>query len=217
MNTIKKIILSIVFLLVACDAPIDIPTTKFKDTPGARKMLADFAKQQHRFEFSGCDQIYNDKKFNPNMTLKKLEGIFGPYTNKEEANGYKNNAYFWFNGAMRVLENNKEKTISAIGVRFREISPKESPFYILVDGAPLNNNMTMGDFINNSHFDFVDFNISSRSYKIAYRKCVHPIQYHLSSKVNFSYIGNGHMRLKDKPNFETTFPVSSFEIYPYQN
>lgn len=204
-----------ILLTSACDAPLSTP--KPKDTPETRKMLNAFAKQQHRFEFSGCDMQYNGEQFNINMSIQELKSVFGPTSRELPANARdKNNAYYWFDNKVRVLERKEEKILRTIGVEFRNTPPQDSPFLILIEGTPLDNVMTMGGFIENSTRNYGDFYISSSSYELKLPKCDHPIRYYFSSKVNFSYIGNGHMRLKDKPDFETTFPVSSFEIYPYK-
>ena len=215
MSIIKKISIATALLLSACGAQTDVPTTQFKDTPETRKMLTDFAKQQHRFEFSGCDMKYNGALFNLNMSIQELSKVLGVHSRISQTK--KNNAYFWFDDVIKVLESKKNREISTLVIRLRKIDTSNKPFYFLVDGAPLEKKMTMGDFLSISHYDFNDFLISNNSYKIIFDQCKHPVRYFMESKVNFSYIGYGHTRLKDKPDLDTTYPIKAFQISAHKN
>lgn len=135
MRIIKKISIATAFLLSACGAQTDIPTTKFKDTPETRQMLADFAKQQHRFEFSGSDLKYNGTPFNLDMSTQEFLKVLGSHSRTSQTK--KNNAYFWFNDAIKVLESKQNGEINTLVIRLRKIDTSNKPFYFLIDGTPL--------------------------------------------------------------------------------
>lgn len=221
MKTIKVSLTCILYTLIsACDFHEETNSPKLKITPEIQQQLDHFQKQKHRFEFSGCSFKYNDKEFNLNTPIDKVIEILGPYEKRTNASDQET-SYTWINKKISIFSNNSSKTISSLEVRLFVLEKlgkqtKETDFYILIEGVPIDSKTTMGNFVNTSHFSFNDFLINNHGYEYINSNCPTPVSYLFISDVNFSYIGNGHVRIKDKPDFETTYPVDFFHISAHE-
>lgn len=201
-------------LITACDFFEDPSKPTLNLTPEIQKKLAAFQKQEHRFEFSGCSLSYNNNPINLKMSATELVEIFGKHNESKDVYG-EEQLYLWFGGILKAYENNQTKTLSAITIAFSKMQELDNSFHILIEGAPLNDQILMGDFVKSSIFDFSDFYIGNSSYELVFNECSKPISYHFISEVQFNYIGNGHARLKDRPKLEQTEKVTALEISYY--
>jgi len=211
------VVVSSVFLLVSCGegtAEGVLTSSKVKDTPEVREMLSEFAQQEHRFEFKGCDLLYNGSKFNLKTSIDELEGIVGNYNMSDTAYG-KKTIYYWLNELVNVYEYDESKELSSFTVYFSSIEPSEKPLVVLIEGVPITNRLKMHEFIENSNYSFSDFSIDDDGYRLDFSECSNALSYYFFSDVKYSYIGDGHARLRDKPILTETNVVESVGIYKY--
>lgn len=202
--------------LSACDLS-DTYSHQEKTTTETQKALSTFHQQKHRFEFNGCTNQYNGKKFKLGMTVQDLITVLGTPSKEKTINTKSNNLYYWLDDVVKVYEDKSSKKINVISIDLRKISDNNRDMYFLIEGIPLNKNMTMGQFVDFSNYDFHDFYVGRSSYKLIHEECKKPISYYFSSNVSFDYIGDGHARIKGDPNFENTSPVDALEISFHEN
>jgi len=229
---IKKIAgLLIILLLSACsetESPASVERkNKMKDNSQTRAMLAAFKQQKHRLEFNGCEMLYNGTPFRLGMTVKELEGIFGPY------DFFSSGRYVWKEvGIVFVSSKITKEDINTVMVFAYiyiyisdppEFSKDDMSFeflrypkkdYFLLEGMPVDRNIQFRDFIKNSYFELRDFNISDYSYSREVN-CDSPakkLEYYLTVKGGWNYVGSGHIRLKSDPNADNINTIKSVSI-----
>jgi len=216
---VKLLIAMSAFLISACDdklhnierAAAAKSSSKVKDTPEVRNMLAAFAKQAHRIEFNGCNMRYNGKPFELGMTIKELVDIFGPY------DLFNRGFYVWKAAGIVFAEKSRKERIENpsgyLYIYMNDIrgGPSEDPRlkhtlykkydYILFEGIPMSKNSTVKSFFNISKFELGDFFISNNAYDILYPCNTNlNIKYSFGSKGTWIYKGGGHLQLKSHPN-----------------
>jgi hypothetical protein len=200
-------------MLTACsDEKYDSNRThsKVRETQETQAMLAEFRKQEHRFELNGCEFKYNGESFKLGSSTEKIKNLLGDASREIiEENGPRR-IYFWNNDTIQMKVNDMTTGLYVMTI---ELNKMDSSSYVLVEGVPLNNKLVMASFIGNSNFKFEDFYIGNTEYKYIYDHCNQPIEYLFFSDVNYTYIGDGHARLKDKIDFEKTGPVRALVIY----
>jgi len=243
---VKLLIAMSAFLISACDdklhnierAAAAKSSSKVKDTPEVRNMLAAFAKQAHRIELNGCEMLYNGKPFELGMTLERIQKVFG------KQDFISNKLYTWKDiGVAFFVDNENEKNSKIaksmsvfFSTKMREdydryknydgylIENKERhqrrPYllytkqdFILIEGVPINKERAFGDFISASSFRLDDFYIDNRYYKIVY-SCgdAYRQQYSLYTPGVWEYKGYGHLQMKSHPNQDNRNAVVKISI-----
>jgi len=194
------------------DAAATKSSSKAKDTPEVRNMLAAFAKQAHRIEFNGCEMLYNGKPFELGMTIKELVDIFGPYdlfnrgfyvwkaagivfvveSNDENVNHITNYIYVYFNAFGNDYRNDKK-------LKHMLYRKKD---YLLWEGVPIDKNMKVKDFFAYSKFDIDSFSVSDSAYELTYHcdTLRRSKVYRIRTEGNWIYKGTGHLQLKSHVN-----------------
>lgn len=126
-------------------------------------MLSAFAKQEHRFELSGCENFYNDQQFLFGMPIEDIKKVLGS-PERESINPTKeNNVYYWLGDIVKTYENTETLRVERMVINFRKSVSSKPPLYFLIDGTPLEKDMTMGDFVNLSPHGFDEFHIGHSS------------------------------------------------------
>ena len=123
-----------------------------------------------------------------------------------------NRAGYWLDGALVIRENLADGSINLISINFEHEYFDSMAFYVLVEGIPLGNGMTMKQFVDSSLYEFDQFEYGNFSYERIFDNCKQPLVYYYSSDVKFEYIGNGHARLKGEPDVRNTSRVESLEV-----
>ena len=184
--------------------------TNTQMTPEMRTKLSFFYKQEHRIEFNGCELIYNDITFKIGDDSSEIKGELGSPSTEVRSNN--NRVYYWISDAIGIRENLESNTINLFLIDFKSDYFKGNEFYVLVEGIPLDKEMTMRQFVDSSHYEFDQFEFGNYSYEKTFQNCERPLVYSFYSNVRFNYIGEGHARLKGEPDLSDTSTIESLEV-----
>lgn len=211
MKHIITIIIS-VCLLIACNGKAQTNknnASKAKNIPEVNKMLGAYHKQKHRLAFNGCEMTYNEKPFKLGMTIEELINVLGKY------DVFFKGFYLWEDSGITVVteSESKDESNSIIYIYMYMNTKVNKEFlndlkymlnhkedYFLLEGMPIDKNMRVIDFINNSEFSLNDFGVSNYGYELDYSCEGKKIGYRLKADGLWLRKGTGHLTYKDKPN-----------------
>jgi len=226
------------------DAAATKSSSKAKDTPEVRNMLAAFAKQAHRIELNGCEMLYNGKPFELGMTLEQLQAVFGKQDFISDKHHTWKSAGVVF--VMHAVDENSSKVAKNFSVIFnsplRESYERykndenylaenkkrynDQPYLlytkqdiVLFQGVPIDRKQAFGDFIKTSSFQLDDFYIDNYAYQVTYpcSEGSYHQRYFLFAKALWDYKGVGHLQIKTEPSENNRNPIERIFIKPIKN
>lgn len=211
--------------LLACnsDTAPKAQGSRAKNLPEVAAKLEQFKQQKHRFEFNGCEILYNGQAISFDMTMEDIVKVTGPYNEFDPAGDYKG-MYLWDNLNIDMFTKEISETADAkpyrLGIFLNLTNLKGEPVYkdyvfdtiFLYEGYPIDLNTQVRDLMNQSTFEFNDFSVDSDSLTHVYRCDGKTLSYWFGTGGNWIYKGEGHLRFKSHINQNNVNPFSSFSI-----
>jgi len=214
-------IISISILLASCKGNSQTSESKAKSNPQTTKMLTAFNTQKHRLEFNGCQMQYNNKPFHLGMTLGEFTDVLGDYNYfYSGAIIYEKLGLVLGIGKQQLLPTSKPSAIyiymnTQVSEENKELLKHELNIkkdYFSVEGMPVDKNMRVMDFFENSEFGLDDFRITNYGYELDYGCDSKKMRYHFEANGVWLRKGGGHLTFKDRPNDKNEFQFKKLYI-----
>ncbi len=197
-------------MVSSCSENRDPNKNKLKENLTEKEInLSEFSKQEIQLRFDTCSLYLNGNPFSINETITNVKKALGFEYSISQSIYPKRNIYSWFNGALLGFEDESADKIESFTYYFVNDSNMTSTSYIVIQGTPLNSDMTMSEFIDQSDFSWDDVSFGNSSYTIELLQCDKPVKVSFWSEIAFTYSGTGHARVKEGPDLENTKNIRS--------